>query len=431
MSASLQLTAEERAMLAGEQGRAVKKSMEILTALGEIYGARRLIPVTSVQVAGVSYDNLGEAGLGFLDEMARDGRVRVLTTLNPAGMDVERWRELGIDEAFAARQQRVLDAFARMGVITTCTCTPYLVGNLPRFGQHLAWSESSAVCFANSVLGARTNREGGPSALAAALTGRTPEHGLHLDDARAPEVTVEVAATLADETDFGALGVALGEKVGGRVACLTGISEQAGLEELKMLCASAATYGGTALFHVDGVTPEAGATAGERVTITDAELEQARAGLSDDIDVEELDFVSIGCPHASLAELARIAEALDGKRVRRETWIHLARPLKSVADRAGYSRTIEASGARLACDTCMVVAPLKGRFRALATNSAKCVYYGRNKNGFRVLLRPLEQCLRLATGGAEAGAASGRGVVEGGGAGRGVPSRRRPEKNRE
>jgi hypothetical protein len=272
------------------------------------------------------------------------------------------------------------------------------VGNLPRFGQHLAWSESSAVCFANSVLGARTNREGGPSALAAALTGRTPEHGLHLDEARAPEVTVEVSATLHDETDFGALGVVLAEKIGGRVACLISVGDGAGLEELKMLCASAATYGGTALLHVEGVTPEAGRCAAARVTIADADLVRARAGLSDEVDPDELDFVSIGCPHASLAELARIARALDGKQVKRETWIHLARPLKSVADRAGYTRAIEASGARLACDTCMVVAPLKGRFRALATNSAKCVYYGRNKNGFRVLLRPLEQCLRLATG---------------------------------
>jgi predicted aconitase len=177
------LTAEEKEMLEGAQGRATQKAMQILVALGEIYGAERMIPVTSAQIAGVSYDNLGEAGLQFLSEMAEGGgKARVLTTLNPAGMDIENWRSLGIQPDFAEKQERVLDAYSRMGVISTCTCTPYLTGNLPLFGEHIAWSESSAVCYANSVLGARTNREGGPSALASSLTGRTPEYGFHLEN---------------------------------------------------------------------------------------------------------------------------------------------------------------------------------------------------------------------------------------------------------
>ena len=172
----MRLTSEENEMLAGAKGRAVQKAMQILAALGNIYGARRMIPVSSVQIAGVSYDNLGEAGLQFLAEMANGGRrVCVPSTLNPAGMDIENWAALGIQPEFAEKQMLVLEAFSRMGVTTTCTCTPYLIGNLPRYGDHLAWSESSAVCYANSIIGARTNREGGPSALAAALTGRTPE----------------------------------------------------------------------------------------------------------------------------------------------------------------------------------------------------------------------------------------------------------------
>ena len=132
----------------------------------------------------------GRPDLQFLSEMAEGGgRVRVLTTLNPAGMDIENWPALGIPPEFAEKQLRVLEAFSRMGVTTTCTCTPYLTGNLPQFGEHLAWSESSAVCYANSIIGARTNREGGPSALAAALTGRTPEYGLHLAENRLPAIT--------------------------------------------------------------------------------------------------------------------------------------------------------------------------------------------------------------------------------------------------
>jgi predicted aconitase len=174
------LTKNEERMLDGKEGYAVKKSMEILVALGNIYGAEKLIEVGSVQVAGVSYHNLGDAGLEFLNELAKDGKVRVLTTLNPAGMDLENWRNLGIDEEFARKQNMVIEAFSKMGIIISCTCTPYLIGNLPRYGEHIAWSESSAVTFANSVIGAKTNREGGPSALAAAFVGKTPCYGLRI-----------------------------------------------------------------------------------------------------------------------------------------------------------------------------------------------------------------------------------------------------------
>ena len=144
------LTRTEESILQGESGPSARKAMEILVALGNIYGADSLIPVSSVQISGVSYDNLGNAGLEFLAEMAAGGgKTRVLTTLNPAGMDIEAWESLGIPPDFAENQQKVISAFARMGVITTCTCTPYLVGSLPHFGEHIAWAESSAVCFAN------------------------------------------------------------------------------------------------------------------------------------------------------------------------------------------------------------------------------------------------------------------------------------------
>ncbi|MGD0004796.1 MAG: aconitase X, partial [Anaerolineaceae bacterium] len=210
----MELSIIERQMLQGEFGPSTRKAMEILFALGTIYQAEKMIPVSSVQVSGVSYDNLGEAGLDFLSEMASGGgKARVLTTLNPAGMDIEDWASLGISEEFARQQQRVIDAFGRMGIVTTCTCTPYLTGNLPHFGEHIAWAESSAVCYANSVLGAHTNREGGPSALAAALTGRTPAYGLHLTENRRPTLTVRVQAQLVDNSEFGALGLRIGQEI--------------------------------------------------------------------------------------------------------------------------------------------------------------------------------------------------------------------------
>lgn len=396
----MQLTAEQQAMLAGEQGRATEKAMQILTTLGKIYCADRLIPATSVQIAGVSYDNLGEAGLKFLQEMADgSGKTKVLTTLNPAGMDVENWQALGINEGFALNQQRVLDAFARMDVITTCSCTPYLVGNTPLFGEHIAWSESSAVCYANSVLGSRSNREGGPSALAAALTAYTPEYGYHLDEQRQPTVHVTVHADLIETPNFGALGKAIADKLAGQapqVPYITGVAN-ASLEQLKSLCASIATYAGTALFHMRGITPEAGLhdTPEKRIKITQNDIERALQQMND-AAIGEIDFVSLGCPHLSIKEIARIAELVKGKRVTKEFWITTARPTKAMADRMGYTATIEASGAKFAADTCCVVAPIKGRFKGLATDSAKACYYAYAKNKLKTRLIPFEQVVQEA-----------------------------------
>ncbi len=250
----MQLTKQEQKMLEGAEGYAVRKSMEILVALGEIYGAKSLIAVGSVQVAGVSYNNLGDAGLEFLDELAKDGKVRVLTTLNPAGMDLENWRQLGISPEFAEKQNLVIKAFEKMGILVSCTCTPYLIGNLPLYGEHIAWSESSAVTFANSVIGAKTNKEGGPSALAAAFVGKTPCYGLHLDENRVPDVHVEVKAELAKLSDWGALGYAIGKKAENKIPFITGIKE-ADLDELKSFCASVVTYGAKPLFYIKGITP--------------------------------------------------------------------------------------------------------------------------------------------------------------------------------
>ncbi len=395
----MDLTTEENDMLSGSRGRATQKAMQILVALGEIYGATRMIPVISVQIAGVSYDNLGEAGLLFLSEIAEGGgRVRVLTTLNPAGMDMENWRTLGIPPDFAEKQQRVLEAFEQMGVTATCTCTPYLVGNLPTFGEHIAWSESSAVCYANSCLGARTNREGGPSALAAALTGFTPEYGFHLQHNREPRITFQVTVPLADTSDFGALGMVIGELIATSksIPYIMGI-QNATLENLKSLCASIATYGGTALFHMEGITPEACqyAPPHEQVRITRNDIEAAKQSLNVATEAE-VDFVSLGCPHLSLQEIAQVARLLEGKKVKKEFWITTARLTRQIADRMGYTATIEAAGAKFAADTCCVVAPITGRFKAMATDSAKACYYASSKNRFKTMLLPFEEVVKQA-----------------------------------
>jgi len=397
----MQLTSKEQSILSGSAGPAAQKAMQILATLGRIYGADHMLPVHSVQISGVSYDNLGEAGLAWLAEMAAGvGQAQVLTTLNPAGMDIENYQTLGISEEFANNQRRVLAAFESMGVITTCSCTPYLFGNLPRFGEHIAWAESSAVCYANAVLGARTNREGGPSALAAALTGRTPAYGYHLDENRVPTLRVQVNASIQENSEFGALGKAIGDRIqahpGGKVPFITGIKE-ASLENLKSFCASIATFGGVALFHIPGITPEADSfkPPADKLAIDQSDIEQGLRDLNN-ASASEVDFVSLGCPHLSLSEIRHIAQLLEGKQVTKEFWITTSRPMKGIADRMGYTAIIEAAGAKFATDTCCVVAPIKGRFHALATDSAKACYYAYAKNGFKTLLLPFEDVVQEA-----------------------------------
>ncbi len=395
----MHLTKDEEQMLDGEQGYATQKSMEILVALGRIYRAEKLIRVGSVQVAGVSYHNLGDAGLEFLNKLAKDGKVKVLTTLNPAGMDLEDWRKLGISEEFAEKQNLVIEAFRKMGIIISCTCTPYLIGNLPTYGEHIAWSESSAVTFANSIIGARTNREGGPSALAAAFVGKTPYYGLHLEENRVPDTHVDVKAKLKTLSDYGALGYSIGKKVQNKIPYITGI-EDADLDKLKTFCASVVTYGAKPLFYMKGITPgsEKQRLPKESIIIQDTDIKEAYESIND--DVEAIDFVCLGCPHTSIREIAEIANLLSNRKVspNTELWIATSRSMKQLADKRSYTELIEKAGGKFACDTCMAVAPLKGRFRSVATTSAKGCYYSRH-NDMKTRLGSLKECLEAAVTG--------------------------------
>jgi predicted aconitase len=411
----VRLTPEEEAMLAGEQGPAVRRAMQIVTTLGRIYEAERLLPVASVQVAGVSYRNLGDAGLGFLRDWAAEGAiVRVPTTLNPAGMDLQDWPHMGISAAFAAKQQEVIAAYTAMGVQPTCTCTPYYVGNTPPFGAHLAWSESSAVCYANSVLGARTNREGGPSALAAAICGRTADYGLHRDEHRRASHRVRVRCAVRQPHEFAALGYEVGRLVGDGVPCFEGLDlppVDAALplavsgplaevsDKLKLLGAALAASGAVALYHISGVTPEIRrgpdlCPAGVPELTIDS-LDAPLAALNDPIAA--IDLVVLGCPHASLDELRQVAEALRGQRLRSALWITTARALRNRAASEGWVQAIESAGGLVVADGCVVVAPMRDlRYHTLATNSAKLASYALPHAGLRVRLGSLAQCLDAA-----------------------------------
>jgi hypothetical protein len=370
--------------------------MRILHALAMIYGAEGFVEVSSVQVSGVSYKNLGDAGIEFLQELAHDGKARVKTTLNPAGMSLDGWKEQGISSGFAEKQLEIIEAYRGLGVEITCTCTPYFAGNLPRLGQHIAWSESSAVVYANSVLGARTNREGGPSALAASLTGRTPLYGYHLDENRRPTVRVDVESpsTLSSTEDFSAMGYFVGNAVKDGIPYFKGV-RSAGVEDLKTLSAALASSGGIAMFHMGGVTPEAPPDPQgiETFNFASKELQEVKALLNDS---GTTDLTAVGCPHCSLLEVGQIARLLNGRRVASDLWVCCSREVKRLSDAAGYSRIIQRSGAKFATDTCMVVAPIEEMgHRVVATNSAKACHYLRN-GGLKVKFLPLDECVLKA-----------------------------------
>ena len=368
----MHLTREEEMVLAGEHGPGMQRAMELLVALGRIYDADRLIPITSAHLSGVSFKTIGEGGLDFLEEISNDARVKVLTTLNPAGMDLDRWREMGVGADFAQRQLAIIKAYDRMGVTTNCTCTPYITGNTPKFGDSVAWAESSALSYVNSVLGARTNREGGPGALAAAIVGKTPLYGLHLEENRRPTVIVE-ANVLNEITDYSLLGHAVGQRFGAAVPYFKGIRPDC--NGLKTMAAAMAASGSVAVFHVEGVTPGNASLdlkGLERVSFDHNDVKKAKDTLTTGKDP---DLIAVGCPHLSQMEMKMLASMLDGKRKRSEApevWFCTSRTVKTWCPKE--TAVLERFG-KVVCDTCMIVAPIESRHRCTATNSAKACNY--------------------------------------------------------
>ncbi len=392
------LTKDQEAMFNGKRGEVVQRCMRLLTRLGDIYGADKMIPITSAQVAGVSYKSIGDPGLDFLEDFASKGaKVNVFTTLNPAGMDLRDWKALGFPQDFAEKQAKIIDAFSRMGVSITVTCTPYLAGNRPKPGDHIAWSESSAVSFANSVIGARTNREGGPSSLAAAICGVTPNYGLHLEEKRKPDFLVKVETGLKTFSDFGALGYWAGQQVKNKIPYFTGI-HSATEDQLKALGAAMAASGAVALYHVKGITPEAGKFSGtgpETLEFGDRELKDSYEKLNTG---ESPDSVVFGCPHASLEEIRAIAEKLDGKRVKKRLWICTSRLVKERAEKAGLVKKIEQAGGRVVADTCMVVSPIEDMgFRTTGVNSGKAANYLPGFCKQHVVFRDIDRLIQEVT----------------------------------
>ena len=393
----MQLDKYDLALLDGEYGETKQKMMEILVSLGKIYDAERLIEVKNVQVSGASFKTIGDAGLEWLNSLS--GKAVVPSFLNPIGMPREGWESLGIPGEFGRKQLEVNAAYTRLGIRPSCTCTPYYFTLIER-GDHLAWSESSAVVYANSVLGARTNREGGPSALASALTGKTPEYGLHIVKNRLPEIEFRLADPEAakswTQAEYGALGIIAGAISGNKIPLFKGIRPKADM--LKSMGAAMAASGAVALFHVEDITPEArfpffkkhfAEDEREVITIENEEIKELFSEL-------EPEAVAVGCPHLSRDELAELADLLDGRTVKMPFYVFAAAEMKSSC--ADAVSRIQKSGARVIPDTCMIVSPLFEKRGCVMTNSGKAFTYLPGMCDTVPRLGSLEDCVRVACG---------------------------------
>ena len=389
----MHLTSEEERVLAGEEGLGRQKAMELLVALGDIFDADRLIPVVSAQVSGASFKTIGDAGISWLENMSSEARVSVPSMVNPLGLDLERWKAMGVSEDFHEKQVRIVAAYDRMGLLPVYSCTPYMAGYRPSAGDHVAWAESSATVFANSYIGARTNREGGPSALAAGIIGKTANYGLHLDENRVPRVEVRFESVPSDMAPLA--GYLAGKVAGNRVPFVKGLDMSE--DQHKSFGAAMAATGAVSAYvfeREDGSPVPDTSFIEERTTVGIEDVMACREDLRGD---DDWDLVAIGCPHCSPRELEAMADFLRDRTPVGDRHVWFCTSRKAYASCPEAVSVLKRFG-KVLCDTCMVVSPIEDLYSSTATNSGKAMAYlptlGRQRASFRSTVELLEAISR-------------------------------------
>jgi predicted aconitase len=412
----LNLSDRDRAMANGEHGPAQALAMSILVRMADVYGATELMDISQAHIDSTIY--LGDATLEFAERLASLGaRVAVPTSLNVSGVDECGWKDWAVKPEWAAKAARQMLAYERMGAVPMWTCAPYQTHMRPVFGQQIAWGESNAIAFANSVIGARTERYPDLLDICCAITGRVPAVGLHLTENRRGELLLRLdgvpAALQRDDQFFAVLGHLVGQLAGDHIPVIDGIVVSPAEDQLKAFAAAAASSGRVALFHMVGVTPEAptleaafqGDTAVKSrvrtISITTADLRAARRELTT-ADGRELDMVILGSPHFSLAEFSLLAPLVAGQHAhpRVKFLITSSRLMKERAHETGVLEPIVSFGAQITLDTCILASPmLPPEIKTLMTNSAKYAYYAPSLLNTRVTFGSLADCVRSAVEG--------------------------------
>lgn len=406
------LSERDRAMLDGTLGAAPQLAMRILVRMADVYGADALMDISQAHIDSTIY--LGDATLEFAERLASLGaKVAVPTSLNVSGVDECGWKDWAVSPEWAAKAARQMLAYERMGAVPTWTCAPYQTHMRPSFGQQIAWGESNAIAFANSVIGARTERYPDLLDICCAITGRVPAVGLHLTEHRAGELLIRLVdvplALQQDDQFFAVLGHLVGELAGERIPVIDGVTATPHEDQLKAFAAASASSGRVALFHMVGVTPEAptvaeachGRAPARTIDVTVADLRAARASLTT-ADGRDLDMVILGSPHFSLAEFAMLAPLVAGKRTHARVafLITSSRLMKEHAREKGILAPILEFGAQITLDTCILASPmLPPAITTLMTNSAKYAYYAPSLLNTRVTFGSLADCVASAIAG--------------------------------
>jgi len=380
------LTREEEDMLNGVYGDGLRRAMKIIVGLGKIENASRLIEVKSAHISGVSYSNIGDEGLEFLEELASlNVKVRIPTTLNPCGIDLAKWRLMGVDDEYYSKQVKIIKAYEALGVKATCTCTPYLHDNVPMRGDHIAWSESSAVIYANTFIKAYTNKESGISALASALTGKTAYYGLHDDEKRKPEIAVRAKFKVRGALEFSVLGYFTGRVSEARIPLILGAYPRT-IPEKKQFSAGLSASGsvGMALFKGSG-----------KLETIDFDRDMFKRIIRDLGVEDDFNILFLGCPHLCLEEIEEIAKAVKGRRVVRgkEVWLCTSRSVYTQALNRGLIKIVEEAGFKVFVDTCLIVSPLKS-IQVIGTNAVKTAHYVRSMHKANVKIAEAIALLR-------------------------------------
>ncbi len=410
------LTGEEQKMLAGERGDGVRTAMEVVLKMGELHGAARLLPVKNAHIDAAAYTTIWDAGTDFVEYLSNNGaKVAVPTTINPTSRDIEKWREMGLTPGFAEKCLRLETAYLKLGVIPTWSCTPYETTSVPSFGEVLSWSESNAVNYANSVLGARAVRLPDLIDVCCAVVGRVPEYGLYLTENRAGQILFDLQGFsdgwFAEASDYAVLGYLMGEIAVDRVPVILGLPGRTTKNNLKSLSAAAASGGATALFHAVGFTPEAhtleqafhGRVDYERVPVTPESMQAVRARLTT-ATPGKVDMILTGCPFLSYDEVRTIRDLFHGRPVAQGTrfWIQTSRTVCELAGRSGLRQELEALGVTFIRDTCLAVCDTSKDwgFKAALTDSGKVAQYIPGMAGVGVALRSTAACVEAAVKGA-------------------------------
>ena len=401
----MRLTDEEKRMLSGQEGEAKKLAMEILTQVGDSMDADSFVEIASVQ-AMAHFGSLHIAGRDWLEKLAcLGGKCCVPTTQDPASIPFSHWKEMGYDEEYAKNQYRLAEAIMKLGEMPKWSCTPYYQGSVPRLGQNIAWAESSAVSFANSVLGARTNRTPAGIAICAALTGRMPRYGLYLTENRRAQIKITVEAGELTPLDYNTIGIITGKLAGAKIPAIYGLPQSATNDDLKYLGASAASSGSVALYHADGITPEAiltdvfaGKAPEEEMVITRKDIDDAAEKMTS-TGAGEPQLAVVGCPHYSSEEVIRLARMIEGKKVAdgKAFWVFTTAETESLMERMGLKAVLEEAGVRIMAQTCLVISPLVGGYENLITDSGKFASYLPSEHSIRIRYASAEECVKAVT----------------------------------